>query len=1131
MFMQLNAQNIQKKQLFKSITTPESKLEWLELKETQRQTKAAFLHTTRELFDLNANDDFKQVNHQSDALGWTHYRLQQTYQNIPIEFSQYLLHEKNGKIHKANGRIISSLNLDPTPQLSDAEALQILLNKVNAEKYAWEEDAMETMFKEVKGKEDATYCPTGELVWIDPTFENEVEQYKLAYKFDVFSIEPYERYYYYVDANTGEILTKISRIHEDNAEGTAQTNYYGTVNIIADHYNNLYRLRETWHGEGIETYSCNNTWAYPYLDIVNSNNEWNSNGDITGCEAHWGTAQTYEYFLGQHQYDSFDNNGAKLISHVNHGVNYVNAFWNGSFMTYGDGNGTSYGPLTSLDVVGHEVTHAITEYSAGLIYQNESGALNESFSDIFGTVIEFAKETDSSEKDWYIGEDFNYTGNGFRSMSDPKDKGDPDTYKGEYWKTGSSDNGGVHTNSGVQNFWFYLLSEGGIGTNDNNLVYNVAGIGMEKAAKIAFRNLTVYLTPNSNYAAARNGAISAATDLYGANSEEVEQVKKAWCAVGVGTCSDEGPEDPTWQVTVTSPNGGENWQTGDVHPITWTVTGDAPTHVRLDYSLNGGTTWKGITSSTPNDGTRNWTIPDVNTNIARMRVSSIDDETIFDISDANFSINPATPPPAPTCDAESLELGPDVYLPANGSITLSTNLEDMAYTFWDFNGSLVGTTASINISNTGLYAVSVIDSCGNTATDSLQVLAANGSTNVWPGDTNHDGVVNNLDIHPIGDHMGEIGVPRNNKDTSWYPHPSPDWQYEQDNSKDVKHVDCNGDGEIDLDDGLAIQVNYEKNHDESSASPSFEEVLSPFQITLQPTNIPDIENDGNTLHLNLILSNTDGGNLAFYSGSFSINYANINGALSNPQISFEDTWLGTPNEDIFYITHNDEDNQILYIGITRLDHINRIGSGKIGSLTLEINQNVLGFSDNILLDLDIQETLILNSEALPLPIASPITSIAFNTETCPYDMVITPNSFLAPITQVANNISTTGNIHIDDDQEMLFKANEVDISPNFSIEIGTSFGVMNEPCNLNAFTPDSNQSINFNLVFEYLVTQTSNIQFEISDSNGNLLHSLDMGFQEAGLQTFTLDDISLDYGTYMGVFIEDTKRHYFSFDY
>jgi hypothetical protein len=214
-------------------------------------------------------------------------------------------------------------------------------------------------------------------------------------------------------------------------------------------------------------------------------------------------------------------------------------------MTYGDGN-ASIDPLTSIDIAAHEIGHAVCTNTANLTYSYEPGALNESYSDIWGACVEFF--ADPTKSTWELGEDVNFI---IRSLSNPNAHNQPDTYLGTYWYTGSGDNGGVHTNSGVNNFWFYLLSQGGSGTNDNSDYYSVTGIGISKAAKIAYRTENVYLSASSNYNDAKNYSIQAAADLYGVGSVEWNNVKAAWCAVGVGVCC---PTDLTITANVNSGN-------------------------------------------------------------------------------------------------------------------------------------------------------------------------------------------------------------------------------------------------------------------------------------------------------------------------------------------------------------------------------------------------------------------------------------------------------------------------------------------------------------------------------------------------------------------------------------------------
>ena len=348
---------------------------------------------------------------------------------------------------------------------------------------------------------------------------------------------PVYRAWVFVDAQNGNILQTFERIHEANVAATGTSLYNGTVSFTADDASGPYRLRQTADGNGVETYDLNNGTNYSNAtDITSSSTNFTH---ATGVQAHYGAEQTHKYFLQSHGRNSYNGAGAVLRSYVSYSSNYVNAFWDGSRMTYGDGDGVNYGPLVSLDITGHEIAHGVTEFSADLVYQRESGALNESFSDIFGEMVEkFA----IGNNDWQMGTDIGIGGSGaIRSMDNPNAFNDPDTYGGSFWTnpncgvpTQSNDYCGVHSNSGVQNKWFYILSEGESGTNDIGNSYNVTGIGTTKAAEIAYRNLTVYLNTASTFADARSGAIQAAVDLYGAGSAEEIATTNAWYAVGVG---------------------------------------------------------------------------------------------------------------------------------------------------------------------------------------------------------------------------------------------------------------------------------------------------------------------------------------------------------------------------------------------------------------------------------------------------------------------------------------------------------------------------------------------------------------------------------------------------------------------
>ncbi len=486
---------------------------------------------------LSENDNLGLLKKETDKLNITHYRYQQHYKGIPIYGAQYMVHENNNKVISSNGRLVTGFSINNQPSIDAKDVLKLAKSYLNAEKYMWENAQEEALLKQMKNDVNATYFPKAELVYFDKYFTQVASNYKLAYKMEVYTKEPLSKQDVFIDAVTGEVLHAYNKIHTAEVTGSANTKYAGTQTIKVDSLSpTSYRLREYARGGGIETYNMLQGTNYAVaVDFTDNDNIWsnvNVQQDEAATDAHWAAEMTYDYFLGTHGRDSYDNAGTILLSYVHYDANYSNAFWDGTRMTYGDGDGNTYSALTSLDVGGHEIAHGVTEFSANLIYQNESGALNESFSDIFGTAIEFY--ADPLNADWFIGEDFDINGTGFRSMSDPNSKGDPDTYLGVNWATGPNDNGGVHTNSSVQNYWFYLLSVGGVGTNDNNYAYNVSALGIDTAAAIAYRNLTVYLTQSSTYWDARIGAIQSAEDLYGPCSNAVLETAKAWAAVGVG---------------------------------------------------------------------------------------------------------------------------------------------------------------------------------------------------------------------------------------------------------------------------------------------------------------------------------------------------------------------------------------------------------------------------------------------------------------------------------------------------------------------------------------------------------------------------------------------------------------------
>ena len=539
-------------------------------KEDAKTSRSNALAAFKKNLEMQSDDELRLRNTETDQLGFVHDKFQQYFKKVKVEGAIYSAHSRNGLIENYSGEFKGIKNFDVIPAVSEVQGLQNAISHVGAKVYAWDKSVS-------SGYPDYKY-PTGELVIIGGAADDSLGL-TLAWKYDIFAAEPLYRAEVFIDAKTGAFVKVNHLIHDANTSASGATLFNGTQSFTADLTASSYKLSQTSSGGGVQTYSLNNGTSYTSATSITSASA-NSWTDSTAVQAHFGAEKTWAFYSNQMNRNSFDNAGGIIKSYVHYSTNYVNAFWDGSRMTYGDGSiSQGYRPLVSLDICGHEITHGVTTYSSNLTYSYESGALNESFSDIFGECIEnYAKGTN----DWMMSCDIGINGNcgAFRNMANPNQYGDPDTYKGTNWYTGTGDNGGVHSNSGVQNKWFYVLTAGESGTNDLGLAYSVTGIGIDKAARIAYRNLTVYLTASSNFAVARAGAIQAATDLYGTGTAEVAATAEAWNAVGVYA-----PAPDTAPPTAPVLTAGTKTQT--TIALSWTVATDNVAVTGYDVFVNG----------------------------------------------------------------------------------------------------------------------------------------------------------------------------------------------------------------------------------------------------------------------------------------------------------------------------------------------------------------------------------------------------------------------------------------------------------------------------------------------------------------------------------------------------------------
>lgn len=471
-----------------------------------------YLNENKSNLKVKENNAFK-VNKVEKQKDFTVVRLQQTINNTPVYgYDQVATIDDSGVLKVLAGKYFDAQKVISSKKVNANKAIDIALADLT----------ITPVFEE---------GPTSELVYyVD---HNEA---KLTYVIELNYLDPEAaRWFYFVDAANGQILNKFNSL--DSAKpvkpvvGTpiesSGIDVKGDLRTFTALKSATYYLQDTTRGGGIYTYNGANATRLPGTLWSDIDNFLNAAYDAPAVSAHANVSNVYDFFLTEYNRNSFNGNGAALKSTVHYSRKYNNAFWNGNQMVFGDGDGNVFYPLSgALDVVAHELTHAVTEYTCDLIYQNESGATNEALSDIIGTRVEFYYNDDP---DYLIGEDISGPGLGsvaLRSMANPTLMGDPDHYSQRY--TGTQDNGGVHSNSGIINKAAYLMAEGG-----NHYGVAVNGIGIDKTSDIFYRCMTNYLTASSNFSNLKVAAIQAATDLYGASSPEVSTVIKAFNAVGV----------------------------------------------------------------------------------------------------------------------------------------------------------------------------------------------------------------------------------------------------------------------------------------------------------------------------------------------------------------------------------------------------------------------------------------------------------------------------------------------------------------------------------------------------------------------------------------------------------------------
>ena len=445
----------------------------------------------------------------TDRLGIEHLRYAQTYRDLPVQDGILMVHRRGQTLLSANGEFYPGVDLVPTVRLEPGVAMERAKVALGPVDWAWA---------------DAEF-PEPELRIVRTE-----AGYRCAYKIELFAQEPLIRKWLFVDPVDGAIVAERDQLTHLTVPGVAECFHHGRQTIWVDSLApNEFVLRDFSRGADVITLDLNGSSDFSSaVDFVDTDNFWDTTTDLDNAayDVHWAVGLMYDYFLEVHGWDSYDNQGSALVSHVHHS-NRFNASWNGSSFQFGDGDGNFFKPLTAMEVVGHELMHAYTSTVGWNNSNFETASLNEAYSDIFSVILEF--NLNPGTANYFIGDMVTVSGEALRNMEDPKSIDHPDTYQGQFWS--STD---INANSEILNHCFYLLTQGGGGTNDNGDAYTVEPLLMSEVADILFRTMTVYLPPASTFADVRRFGIQSCIDLYGPCSGQEIQFTNACYAVGLG---------------------------------------------------------------------------------------------------------------------------------------------------------------------------------------------------------------------------------------------------------------------------------------------------------------------------------------------------------------------------------------------------------------------------------------------------------------------------------------------------------------------------------------------------------------------------------------------------------------------
>lgn len=551
--------------------------------QTAKEIALRHLETLLPEYGIEKMEDIHVTSAGVDETSRAHIRVAQTFRGIPVWNALAIVHlNPDGTVDSLTDNLAKNIQVDPNPKLTKTEAIKRAISE-----FGCGEDCLTS-----EPKAELCILRRDYLARIAPGTAEPWDRDYLVWRVQLVrldgtkSAEPL----YFIDAHDGKVVWHYDNLlratptaaahsplsmeepfHQFSTATNGESLYRGSITtgtpppdpmrayvlvfLREDGEHRVHYLEDVFREIG----TFNETLGERFVDTDNDNvwgNTPNTHFQKAGVDAHWGAAKTYDYFKfvhgrsgvdganGPKRFISIDGKTGLLSLVVNFGIaseERNNAFWSCEkhFATFGAGDGLNSTAWVSIDVVAHELTHGITQFTAGLSGAGEPGALNESMSDVFGAMVELFVTGGSSQnaKIWKFGEDF-YTpgipGDAIRYMDDPPLAGHPDHYSQRY--TGKDDNGGVHINAGISNKVFYLVSQGG-----SHRGGTVNGIGTFDAARIWYLALTaktsagetIYMHPDTTFAGARVATLQAATRLFGGGSRQYQTVAQAWSLCGV----------------------------------------------------------------------------------------------------------------------------------------------------------------------------------------------------------------------------------------------------------------------------------------------------------------------------------------------------------------------------------------------------------------------------------------------------------------------------------------------------------------------------------------------------------------------------------------------------------------------